>query len=74
LEETVSDNIYEQIRKVINDSADEFINSDKEHEEDQQQDSKKQLATPSIKWDRYDFIPGDEIIFADGPSRDEENG
>lgn len=36
--------------------------------------TKAQTAAPNINWDRYDFIPGDEIIFSDGPSRDEENG
>jgi len=36
--------------------------------------TKAQTAAPNINWDRYDFIPGDEVIFSDGPSRDEENG
>lgn len=30
--------------------------------------------TPEIKWDKYDFVPGDEIIFQDSPADDEENG
>lgn len=36
--------------------------------------TKAQPSAPTIKWNRYDFIPGDEIIFSDGPSQDEENG
>ena len=27
-----------------------------------------------LKWSRYDFVPGDVVIFEDGPSPDEENG
>lgn len=38
------------------------------------QSAQAKLSAPNIKWDRYDFIPGDEIIFADSPSNDEENG
>ena len=30
--------------------------------------------TPDIKWAKYDFVPGQTIIFEDGPSVDEENG
>ena len=29
---------------------------------------------PNVSWDRYDFVPGDIVIFEDGPSADEENG
>lgn len=28
----------------------------------------------NVVWSKFDFIPGDEIIFEDGPSNDEENG
>ncbi len=33
-------------------------------------------ATPKqeVKWAKYDFVPGDEVIFEDGPGQDEENG
>jgi outer membrane protein OmpA-like peptidoglycan-associated protein len=27
-----------------------------------------------VSWSKFDFVPGDEIIFEDGPSADEENG
>jgi len=29
---------------------------------------------PVIVWNKFDFIPGDTVIFEDGPSIDEENG
>lgn len=28
----------------------------------------------NVQWSRFDFVPGDEVIFEDGPSNDEENG
>jgi len=28
----------------------------------------------ALNWSRYDFVPGDVVIFEDGPSQDEENG
>lgn len=29
---------------------------------------------PNVVWSKFDFVPGDEVIFEDGPSTDEENG
>lgn len=29
---------------------------------------------PTVVWNNFDFIPGDEVIYEDGPSADEENG
>ncbi len=31
-------------------------------------------ATATVKWNKFDFVPGDEVIFEDGPDADEENG
>ncbi|MCK5782737.1 MAG: OmpA family protein [Flavobacteriales bacterium] len=40
------------------------------------EDLSKEVAppAPTIKWSKFDFVPGDKIIFEDGPSIDEENG
>ena len=29
---------------------------------------------PTVVWSKFDFVPGDEIIYEDGPSNNEENG
>jgi len=29
---------------------------------------------PTVSWSRFDFVPGDTVIFEDAPSADEENG
>ncbi len=30
--------------------------------------------SPTVVWNKFDFVPGDKIIFEDGPSVSEENG
>jgi outer membrane protein OmpA-like peptidoglycan-associated protein len=34
----------------------------------------EQPAQPAVVWSRFDFVPGDTVLFEDGPSIDEENG
>lgn len=34
----------------------------------------QQENKPNVVWSKFDFIPGDEVIFEDIPSTDEENG
>lgn len=31
-------------------------------------------ANPNVSWSKFDFVPGDTVIFEDGPSTNEENG
>jgi OmpA-OmpF porin, OOP family len=51
-----------------------------EQENSQQQQQQKtepekpEIHTPSVVWSKFDFVPGDEVIFEDAPSVDEENG
>ena len=57
---------------------------DEAEESQQQQENQQQLSgtgtkgqlTPkmNVQWSRFDFVPGDEVIFEDGPSNNEENG
>ncbi len=35
---------------------------------------KKKRHTPKVVWSKFDFVPGDEVIFEDTPSVMEENG
>jgi len=39
-----------------------------------QENNENVSAKQTVKWSRYDFVPGDVVIFEDGPSPDEENG
>ncbi|RLD58901.1 MAG: OmpA family protein [Bacteroidetes bacterium] len=50
-------------------------------QENSQVDNKNEKAneeakdtSPVVNWSKYDFVPGDEVIFEDGPAQDEENG
>ncbi len=40
----------------------------------EQKKSKKKTHTPKVVWSKFDFVPGDEVIFEDAPSPMEENG
>lgn len=44
--------------------------SDNDAEESTESKPKK----PTVVWNKFDFVPGDTVIFEDGPSADEENG
>jgi OOP family OmpA-OmpF porin len=36
--------------------------------------TEEKSSAPNVQWAKFDFIPGDEVIFEDGPGIDEENG
>ena len=36
--------------------------------------SENQTKKPTVVWSKFDFVPGDTVIFEDMPSTDEENG
>ena len=40
----------------------------------EQREDSNESNKPTVVWSKFDFIPGDTIIFEDGPSEDEENG
>ncbi|MCF6169343.1 OmpA family protein [Lutibacter sp.] len=37
-------------------------------------EAKAKSNEPTVVWSKFDFVPGDTVIFEDGPSPDEENG
>ncbi len=39
-----------------------------------EQESAKQAPQINVQWSRFDFVPGDEVIFEDSPDMMEENG
>jgi outer membrane protein OmpA-like peptidoglycan-associated protein len=42
--------------------------------QDSSQENEATVNKPNVVWSKFDFIPGDEVIFEDIPSTDEENG
>jgi len=63
-------------RKTDNEAPEQQVqqNSNAEQSSNRINEEKAKSAQPDVKWAKYDFVPGDEIIFEDGPSADEENG
>ncbi len=54
-----------------NDSQENDSNSDDNNNSNKE--NKKKIK-PTVVWSKFDFIPGDTVIFEDMPSTDEENG
>lgn len=38
------------------------------------QQNETTVKKPNVSWSRFDFVPGDTVIFEDSPDADEENG
>jgi len=52
-------------------------NEKSQNENDDDDDEKSNIESqnkPTVVWSKFDFVPGDTVIFEDGPSTDEENG
>ncbi len=50
-------------------------NSEKTSSEQTTETNKEtKIEKPNVVWSKFDFVPGDTVIFENGPSADEENG
>jgi outer membrane protein OmpA-like peptidoglycan-associated protein len=56
----------ETVEEEINENSEEVVSSKKE--------VKNSVKTPTVTWSKFDFVPGDEVIFEDWPDKNEENG
>lgn len=48
-----------------------------ENEQDEKNSTEtetNEIKKPTVVWNKFDFVPGDTVIFEDGPNIDEENG
>ena len=48
-------------------------NDDNEQDDNNNVDT-DEINKPTVVWSKFDFVPGDTVIFEDNPSSDEENG
>ncbi len=46
----------------------------KNHKASTEVTMEQSTSRPDVQWSKFDFVPGDEVIFEDAPSIDEENG
>lgn len=59
----------QSVQENTNDKTEEQINVSESN-----QATTEQAPQIDVQWAKFDFVPGDEVIFEDGPSTDEENG
>ena len=70
--------------KDSEEESNEMIGSDNGGQENQEDNNnqntttennqKQANASPTVVWNKFDFVPGDKIIFEDSPLASEENG
>ncbi len=63
-------------KKSANDNEEANSQEENTQNQDGQQanETSKKKYTPKVVWSKFDFVPGDEVIFEDAPSPMEENG
>lgn len=65
-----NDDADESNESESNENADNASNNSEDNNEAVADDTPKM----DVQWSKFDFVPGDEVIFADGPDIMEENG
>ncbi|RYM34005.1 OmpA family protein [Brumimicrobium glaciale] len=87
-EKKVESEAEKRSERRINEKIDEQFNKAEDVLDGKKQTNKKEvkkgeetseefedtLKKPNVVWSKFDFIPGETVIFEDGPSKDEENG
>ena len=66
--------LFKNKEKKKTSQPEEQVQQNNEAEQTLNRTNKEQSVQHEVKWAKYDFVPGDEVIFEDGPSADEENG
>ncbi|MCU4176481.1 OmpA family protein [Carboxylicivirga sp. N1Y90] len=60
--------------KVLEEESTSVNNSSSDVSPDVTDDNNSPLIEHNVKWSKFDFVPGDEVIFEDAPNLMEENG
>jgi len=55
-------------KSELNNNQNQQVSGDTEYPQ------KSKMKSPNIVWNKFDFVPGDKVIFEDGPNIMEENG
>ena len=61
-------------KEVKEEKSEKQQDSDTEDQTSSDTETKAENKAPTVVWSKFDFVPGDEVIFEDHPSADEENG
>ncbi len=54
--------------------SDDKVTNSQENKNKENKEVKEEAPKMNVQWAKFDFVPGDEVIFEDGPSIMEENG
>jgi outer membrane protein OmpA-like peptidoglycan-associated protein len=62
--------------KIVQSDESQSTQNNSNHQISKNKVEEQKPAAPqmNVQWSKFDFVPGDEIIFEDGPATDEENG
>ena len=84
LKKKIEKTVEKQIDKEFDKAEDALDGKDKKKtdsltkttnsEKNKASGSEETQQKPTVIWNKFDFVPGDTVIFEDGPSADEENG
>lgn len=76
LEEGIGGLFKKEQGKKGNNALQQRVEKDNNDEQASNMVEKEQAkpAKPNVQWSKFDFVAGDEVLFEDGPSADEENG
>ena len=72
-EDTIDGKKKEEEKTDENKSEKETKKTDNPNDAEAENEAQK-TNKPNVVWSKFDFVPGDTVIFEDGPSTDEENG
>lgn len=70
----IEDTIDGENENGKNENGDKNTQGNSSTNENTSQEANPEMKTTTVVWNKFDFVPGDEVIFEDGPSADEENG
>lgn len=65
---------FDTIENEIDGKNKEDKNDNKTTSEKESRETSDEPKSPNVVWNKFDFVPGDQVIFEDSPSTSEENG
>jgi len=74
IEDTIDGKNKDKKKKAKENKDDEEKQASNNESKDAEESSESKSKKPTVVWSKFDFVPGDTVIFEDGPSADEENG
>ncbi len=74
VEDAIDGKTKKEKNKSSGNSNNDGVYESTEDDSGETNENKPTSHQSNVVWSKFDFVPGDEVIFEDGPSADEENG